>query len=665
MFPPPTFTDEDASARRDELTDTHVAQAALGATELAYLRVLSELGVEPDMTAGHSYGEFVALAAAGGLEAEQLLMLSEARGRHMAQAAAGEAGAMAAVEASAATLAPLLDEGDVVAANLNGPNQTVISGPWQAIEQAVAWCAERDLRARVLPVSCAFHSPQVAGARTTLLGRAQTRDDLARRGSRSISNTTGKPHAADPDTIAQVLRRHIVKPVRFVDEIEAMHEAGARVFVEVGPRSVLTGLTGQILAEREHVAVAVDRSGRSSLLSLLHGLAALATEGVPVRVDRLLRGRPAKRVNLTRLTAAAAPPPPGQWLVDGGRARPASEPVSTVADSNHPSRASSTAADSNHPTPGAASRDQHLITAPGRRCPSPQPNRRPAPASQRQRQRQRPPGPAPAAGWIEPRPSRAARAGAADRRPRRRRDAPLPAGDAAVPGDRAFGDARLSRGRPSGPGRPAGSAAVITRRARPLSVSTPMQQFAAPRHLPAPAPRRRHLPRPVPPRSRGRARPGGAAPPRPPRAAPAAAPPAAEPVAAPAEPAVALTHEQIEARLLDVVSERTGYPTDMLSLDADLEGDLGIDSIKRVEIAGTFTQTLAEEQRAAIDMEQLTSSRTLREVIAVLEEGIRPTAPAPPEPISPAAGRPPRRRSPLLNHDRPRRSASAGSSCTL
>ena len=86
-----------------------------------------------------------------------------------------------------------------------------------------------------------------------------------------------------------------------------------------------------------------------------------------------------------------------------------------------------------------------------------------------------------------------------------------------------------------------------------------------------------------------------------------------------------LTHEQIEAGLLDVVCERTGYPTDMLSLDADLEGDLGIDSIKRVEIAGTFTQTLAEEQRAAIDMELLTSSRTLREVIAVLEEGIRPT----------------------------------------
>ena len=326
VFPPPTFTDEDATARHDELTDTHVAQAALGATELAYLRVLSELGVEPDMTAGHSYGEFVALAAAGGLEADQMLILSEARGRHMAQAAAGEAGAMAAVEASAAALAPLLDEGDVVAANLNGPNQTVISGPWQAVEHAVAWCAERDLRARTLPVSCAFHSPQVAGARRRFSAELK-RATISTPRIPVFSNTTGKPHAADPDTIAQVLRRHIVKPVRFLDEIEAMHDAGARVFVEVGPRSILTGLTGQILAEREHVAVAVDRSGRSSLLSLLHGLAGLATEGVPVRVDRLMRGRPAKRVDLNRLTAAAAPPAPGQWLVDGGRARPASEPV--------------------------------------------------------------------------------------------------------------------------------------------------------------------------------------------------------------------------------------------------------------------------------------------------------------------------------------------------
>ncbi len=73
VFPPPSFTPEEQRRRQSELTDTHVAQAALGATELAYLRVLETLGIVPELTAGHSYGEFVALAAAGGIDVEQLL----------------------------------------------------------------------------------------------------------------------------------------------------------------------------------------------------------------------------------------------------------------------------------------------------------------------------------------------------------------------------------------------------------------------------------------------------------------------------------------------------------------------------------------------------------------------------------------------------------------
>ena len=89
-----------------------------------------------------------------------------------------------------------------------------------------------------------------------------------------------------------------------------MHEDGARVFVEVGPRAVLTGLTAQILADREHVAVPVDRPGRSGLLQLLHCLAALAAEGVPVRLERLLRERGARRIDLTTRVAGPAPPRP-------------------------------------------------------------------------------------------------------------------------------------------------------------------------------------------------------------------------------------------------------------------------------------------------------------------------------------------------------------------
>ena len=106
----------------------------------------------------------------------------------------------------------------------------------------------------------------------------------------------------------------------------------------------------------------------------------------------------------------------------------------------------------------------------------------------------------------------------------------------------------------------------------------------------------------------------------------------------------------------------------MLSLDADLEGDLGIDSIKRVEIAGTLSQTLALPDGATLDVEELTASRTLAQVIAVLEaaasSSAEPTAAAEPPPPEPPR-RHPREEPTLLNSDRPRRSASAGSCCRL
>ncbi|HTY96173.1 MAG TPA: SDR family NAD(P)-dependent oxidoreductase, partial [Solirubrobacteraceae bacterium] len=110
--------------------------------------------------------------------------------------------------------------------------------------------------------------------------------------------------------------------------------------------------------------------------------------------------------------------------------------------------------------------------------------------------------------------------------------------------------------------------------------------------------------------------------------APAEPAPVASPAAAAPPPqdaggaAAGLTREQIKEQLLAIVSERTGYPVEMLELDADLEGDLGIDSIKRVEIAGTFTQGLGEQERAEIDLEELTASRTLTGVIDTLEAAL-------------------------------------------
>jgi acyl transferase domain-containing protein/NAD(P)H-dependent flavin oxidoreductase YrpB (nitropropane dioxygenase family)/NAD(P)-dependent dehydrogenase (short-subunit alcohol dehydrogenase family) len=503
VFPPPRFDPEEERRRQAELTDTHVAQAALGATELAYLRVLRALGVEPDMVAGHSYGELVALAAAGSLGEDDLLWLSESRGRFMREAAAGESGAMAAVEAAPAALGELL-AGDLVAANLNAPEQTVISGPREDIEAAVEWCRERGIRARALPVACAFHSPLVAAARHRF---AESVEDTAIRSPRVpvYANTTAEPHADDPAAIAELLCEHLVRPVEFVREVEAMYRDGARVFVEVGPRSVLTGLVSRILDGRDHVAVAVDQPGRAGLAQLVHCLAALAAEGVTPDAERLFRGRSAGSETRSH--------PPGTWLVNGGRVRPADAPPSPA------------------PSPSTPSQELPAVTISSN--------------------------------------------GGAD-----------------------------------------GTGDVMGRYQQVMQHFLETQRTVMLAYLGAPS-----LP---PPRVRPAA-PMVEATPALAAIEPAPKPPPPAPAAVEAPPPAAgnghalLTADQIKDRLLAIVSERTGYPAEMLDLDADLEGDLGIDSIKRVEIAGTFTQTAALPDGAAVDIEQVTASRTLREVIAALQ----------------------------------------------
>src|SRR5262249_49657795 len=127
--------------------------------------------------------------------------------------------------------------------------------------------------------------------------------------------------------MADLLAGHLVRPVQFVRQVESMYAAGARGFVEVGPKNVLSGLVDRILGDRGHLSVQVDRPGQPGTTALLDCLAALPTGGGANRVERLFEGRAANRLDLAALAAAARPThPPGTWLVDGGSARPASAP---------------------------------------------------------------------------------------------------------------------------------------------------------------------------------------------------------------------------------------------------------------------------------------------------------------------------------------------------
>ncbi len=620
IFPPPSFTPEDKKLRQQELTDTHVAQAALGATELAYVGVLGALGVEPQLTAGHSYGEFAALAAAGALDPHQLLKISEARGRFMKEAAAAEAGAMAAVDAAPEQLTSLLEGGGVVAANLNSPRQTVVSGPREHVEAALEWCRERGLGARLLPVACAFHSPHVAGAQQRLAQLLQS-EELAAPRIPVYSNTTGKPHAAEPAGIAELLSEHLVSPVEFVTELEEMYRHGARLFVEVGPRSVLTGLVPQTLGDREHLAVSVDRSGRPGLVSLLHTVAALASEGVRVDTERLFSGRPGPLSDPGDLSRAVKRGK-GVWLVDGGRAWP--------ADSARPPAAPIPDIDSQkeNPVMNTSSNGAGPPLAPPNPQTDLQPDRSPPATSEAN-------APAPPAAFVQGPPLSGDRVADVMLRHQQVMQQFLETQRAVM-----LSYLGAAQGAASPP-----AAVAAPRRAIPaLPVGLgPAAQPQAPAQGPqaaspgAPTADRATLsgalgnghlaPAEVAPQT--------SAPPAAPEVAAQTAAPAAAPEVAPdphpegaANGAQALTREQIKERLLAIVSERTGYPVDMLELDADLEGDLGIDSIKRVEIAGTFTQSLGEQERSAVDLEELTASRTLTAVIDTLEAAIA-TAPPP------------------------------------
>jgi acyl transferase domain-containing protein len=278
IYPFPAFSDTERRSQEEALRDTRVAQPALGAVSLAAWRVLELFGVRGDLFAGHSYGELTALCAAGRLGAEDFFALSVLRGRLMAAAEGGDAGAMLAVLAPLDDITRVLaEEGlDLVLANRNAPAQTVLSGPTPVIDKAEAAFAARRLMTRRLAVAAAFHSPLVAGARGPL--RTALEEVAFRPGAAVFANSTAAPYPEEPAAARDLLAGQLARPVEFVAEVEALHAAGSRCFLEVGPGARLTGLVGAILGDRPHQARALDASsgkrGRFDLACVLAWLGA-------------------------------------------------------------------------------------------------------------------------------------------------------------------------------------------------------------------------------------------------------------------------------------------------------------------------------------------------------------------------------------------------------
>jgi [acyl-carrier-protein] S-malonyltransferase len=250
------------SGPEEALKLTENTQPALLTVSVAAYRVLEEKGIRPDFVAGHSLGEYSALVAAGALQFADALRLVRRRGQYMQEAVPPGEGAMAAIlglrPGQVAEICRKVANGDVVApANLNSPEQTVISGHAAAVKRAVEQAsASGAKRAVILAVSAPFHSELMLPAQQRLAKDlaetlfAPLRIPLVTNVDAGVTTSGEEARAA--------LVRQVTLPVRWEDSMHELMEQGTTTFVEVGPGRVLSGLLRQI--ERSVHCVNVEDS---------------------------------------------------------------------------------------------------------------------------------------------------------------------------------------------------------------------------------------------------------------------------------------------------------------------------------------------------------------------------------------------------------------------
>ncbi len=231
----------------EDLRRTDITQPAVFLHSVVLAKSLGE-EFKPDMTAGHSLGEFSALVAAGALSFEDGLRLVSARAKAMQKACEIKPSTMAAIIALPdEKVEEILSgiDGVVVCANYNCPGQIVISGELEAIDTACKLLSEAGARrALKLKVGGAFHSPLMEPARAELAEAIQN-TQFHTPGCPVYQNVDAKPHT-DPEEIKANLIAQLTAPVRWTYSVQNMVADGATEFVELGPGKVLQGLVSKI-----------------------------------------------------------------------------------------------------------------------------------------------------------------------------------------------------------------------------------------------------------------------------------------------------------------------------------------------------------------------------------------------------------------------------------
>ncbi len=585
-FPRTAFDAAEEARQVEQLNATEWAQPAIACASLALLAMLDALELRSEACAGHSFGEVTALHAAGVISAGAFVKIARRRGELMAEAAQ-QPGKMVAVPESASRVRKLLESfgESVVIANENAPNQVVLSGRSNAIESVVRKLGAVGIEATPLPVGTAFHSDVVAPASGKLLDYLQS----VVFGEASVpvfGNTHAMTYPTDGGEARALLADQLAEPVRFVEMVQEMASSGAYTFVEVGPGSILSGLIGRILEGRPHLTVRLDRRGKPGVRSFLSGLGQLCAAGHTMRLGALwdgyappenlrARAKPKVTIPIGGSNYGKPYPPPGGT---------ATLPVPNARKARVELPAETTTSKLVSPTSASAANFSTVTNLP----PRSEKTTMTTLANKSSTLRAAPPVPA-SDEWAR----------AYQEVQRQTAEAHTSYLHAMAQSHTAF----LSTiecsflalaGIPGETPRDDAQVALSLRSHVAPSIATQRTIAALPVTVTAQA----NAERPITSTSDSQA------------------PPPSESVAS----------VDLHQMMLEVVADRTGYPVEMLSAEMTLEGDLGIDSIKRVEILSGMQDRVPSLPK--VDTARMAKLQTLGQIVNYMNELLGASSPA-------------------------------------
>jgi acyl transferase domain-containing protein/acyl carrier protein len=284
VFPTPVFSPQERQEQLEKLQKTEYAQPAIGALSAGLYKILQQAGLKVDFVAGHSFGELTALWSAGVLTEEDYFFLVKARGKAMSTSPEVDAGGMLAVKGNISQVTELIkDFPQVAIANYNSPQQIVLAGNKSEITQLQNVLQAQGFSCFLLGVSAAFHTPLVSHAQKPF-AHAIAQVNFQPPRIPIYSNVTGKLYPNEPASMQKILQEHLLNQVLFQQQIENIYQAGGNCFIEFGPKNILTNLVKEILVDKPHIAVALNANYRQdSDLLLREAVTKLRVFGVPLK----------------------------------------------------------------------------------------------------------------------------------------------------------------------------------------------------------------------------------------------------------------------------------------------------------------------------------------------------------------------------------------------